>query len=145
MLVVLLGILIILLIIDFLLAQRGGAAFHCLAFDYSFSDWSGFSDIKHVPWKDTFNVSDAVLLFEWFQASIDVVFFHWKYQVKPHSARCFLFLLSSAAAVIACRTCKTTPLKSVFSGQIFIELSLMVTLIEILELAGFGYMTTFTI
>ena len=66
-----------------------GAAFHCSSFDYSLFDWVGFCIISDNPWKNIFNLSDSVLLFEWFQDAIDVFFLHEKYQVKPHSTQWF--------------------------------------------------------
>ena len=48
------------------------ATFHCIAFDYSRSDWDGFRDhLRDIPWEDIFN-SMLLLLKKWVQFGIAV-------------------------------------------------------------------------
>ena len=79
-----------------------GSLFHCIAYDYSYTDWDSLHDhLKDVPWEDIFKLgaSAAVSEFcEWVQVGIDVYIPHRKYQVKPHSSP--WFSAACAAAIV---------------------------------------------
>ena len=74
--------------IDFPSNSRRDAPFHCIAYDYSRTDWDGLCDhLRDVPWENIFKLgaSAAASEFcEWVQVEIDVCIPHHKYQVKPH-------------------------------------------------------------
>ena len=76
--------------IDFPTNSQQDAPFHCIAYDYSRTDWDGLRDhLGDVPWVDIFKpgASAAASKFcEWVQVGIDVYIPHRKYQVKPHSS-----------------------------------------------------------
>ena len=79
--------------IDFTINSKRDDLFHCIAYDYSRTDWDDFCDsLRDVPWEDIFKLSasDAASNFyEWFQVEIDLYFPHGKYQIKPHSSPWF--------------------------------------------------------
>ena len=76
--------------------------FHCIAYDYSRTDWDGLWDhLRDVPWEDIFNLGASAAtneFYEWVQVGIDVYIPHRKYQVKPPSP-----WFSAACAVIVHR------------------------------------------
>ena len=90
--------------IDFLSNSKWDALFHCIAYDYSHSDWDGLQDhLRDVSWEDIFKLSASVAaseFCEWVQVDIDVYIPHHKYQVKPHSSPWFSV---ACAAVIVYR------------------------------------------
>ena len=62
------------------------ALFHCIAYDYSCTDWDHLRDVS---WEDIFKLSvsaPASEFCEWVQVGITVYLPHVKYKVKPHSA-----------------------------------------------------------
>ena len=68
-----------------------GKSDHCIAYDYSSSDWDDPRDhLRNVPWEDIFKLGASVLLLvnfvNGFKVGIDVYIPHHKYQVKPHSS-----------------------------------------------------------
>ena len=79
-----------------------GSLFHCIAYDYSYTDWDSLHDhLKDVPWEDIFKLgaSAAASEFcEWVQVGIDVYIPHRKYQVKPHSSPWFSAACAAAIA-----------------------------------------------
>ena len=65
--------------IDFPLNLQWDAPFHCIAYDYSLTDWDG------LPWEHIFKLgasAAASKFYEWVQVGIDVCILHRKYQVK---------------------------------------------------------------
>ena len=90
--------------IDFLSNSKWDGLFHCIAYDYSHSDWDGLQDhLRDVSWEDIFKLSASVAaseFCEWVQVDIDVYIPHHKYQVKPHSSPWFSV---ACAAVIVYR------------------------------------------
>ena len=82
--------------------SKWDAIFHCIAYDYSCTDWDGFHDhLRDVPWEDIFRLSASAAaseLCEWVQVGIDVYITHCKYQFKPHSSP--WFSAACAAAII---------------------------------------------
>ena len=58
--------------IEFPSNSEQDATFHCIAFDYSRSDWDGFRyHLRDIPWEDIFN-SMLLLLKKWVQFGIAV-------------------------------------------------------------------------
>ena len=89
--------------IDFPINSKQDTPFHCVAYDYSSSDWDGLRDhLRDVPWEDIFinlSASAAASEFcEWVQVGIDVYIPHLKCQVKPHSSP--WFSAACAAAIV---------------------------------------------
>ena len=76
--------------IDFSLNSQQDALFHCIAYDYSCTDWESlFDHLRDVPWEDIFKHSASAAgseFCEGVQVGIDVYMPHCKYQVKPHSS-----------------------------------------------------------
>ena len=88
--------------IDFLSNSKWDALFHCIAYDYSHSDWDGLQDhLRDVSWEDIFKLSASVAaseFCEWVQVDTDVYIPHHKYQVKPHSSP--WFSVACAAVIV---------------------------------------------
>ena len=68
--------------------------FHCIAYDYSCTDWDGLCDhLRDAPWKDIFKLTASAAAASEFcelvQVGIDVYIIHCKYQVKPNSSQWF--------------------------------------------------------
>ena len=76
--------------------SKQDAPFHCIAYDYSPTDWDGLHDhLRDVPWEHIFKLgayAAASKFCEWVQVGTDVYIAHRKYQVKPHSSVVFSFL-----------------------------------------------------
>ena len=87
---------------SFPLNSQWHALFHCMAYDYSHTDWEGLCDhLRDVPWEDIlkFITSGAAgKFYEWVQFGIDAYISNCKYQVKPHSS--LWFSAVCAAAVV---------------------------------------------
>ena len=66
--------------IDFPSNSQRDALFHCIAYDYSCTDWEGLHDhLRDVPWEDIFKLSAsaaAIEFFEWVQVGIDIYLPH---------------------------------------------------------------------
>ena len=79
--------------IDFPTNSQQDAPFHCIAYDYSRTDWDGLCDhLRDVPGEDIFKLRASAVaseFCEWVQIGIDVYIPHRKYQVKPHSSPWF--------------------------------------------------------
>ena len=62
-----------------------GCLFHCIAYDYSRTEWDGLCDhLGNFPWEDIFKLSASAAaseFFEWIQVGIDVYIPHHKYPV----------------------------------------------------------------
>ena len=75
----------VLVSIDFPSNSQGDALFHCIAYDYSHTDWDGPLDhLRVVPWEDISKVGTfaaACEFCEWVQVEIDVYIPQRKYQV----------------------------------------------------------------
>ena len=88
--------------VDFPSNSQQDSLFHCIAYDYSHTDWDGLHDhLRDVRWEDIFKLgaSAATSEFcEWVQVGIDVYIPHRKYQVKPHSSS--WFSAACAAAIV---------------------------------------------
>ena len=88
--------------IDFPTNSKRDAPFHCMAYDYSRTDWDGLRDhLRDVPWEDIFKLSASAAASEfcqWIQVGNDVYISHRKYQVKPHSSP--WFPAACAAAIV---------------------------------------------
>ena len=86
--------------IDFPINSKRDSPFHCLAYDYSRSDWDGLCDhLRDVPWENIFKLGASTAASEfcqWVQVGIDVYIPHGKYQVKHHSSSWF----STACATV---------------------------------------------
>ena len=80
------------------------AQFHCIAYDYSRTDWDGLRDhLRDVPWEDIFKLAASAAASEyceWVQVKIDVYIPHRKYQVKPHSSPRFSVACATATVHI---------------------------------------------
>ena len=76
--------------IAFPLNLQWDAPCHCIAYEYSHTDWDSLHDNwRDASWEHIFKLSasDAASEFcEWAQVRIDVYIPHQKYQVKPHSS-----------------------------------------------------------
>ena len=76
-------------LIDFPSNSQWDGPFHCIAYDYSCTDWDGLLDhLRDAPWEDIFKLSasaGASEFFDWVHVGIDVYIPYHKYQVKPHS------------------------------------------------------------
>ena len=85
--------------IDFLSNSKHDLLFHCIAYDYSGTDWKSLCNhLGDVPWEDIFKFSAFATVsefFDWVQVGIGVYFPHRKYQIKPHPTPWF-----SAAYVV---------------------------------------------
>ena len=88
--------------IDFPSSSQWDAPFHCIAYDYSHTDWDNLRDhLRDVKREDIFKpkASAAASEFcEWVPVGIDVYIPHRKYPVKPHSSP--LFSVFCAAAIV---------------------------------------------
>ena len=88
--------------IVFPLNLQWDAPCHCIAYEYSHTDWDSLHDNRRdASWEHIFKLSasDAASEFcEWAQVRIDVYIPHQKYQVKPHSSP--WFSASCAAAIV---------------------------------------------
>ena len=89
--------------IDFPINSKQGTPFHCVAYDYSRTDWDGLRGyLRDVPWEDIFKLSASAAaaseFCEWVQIGIDVYIPHCKYQIKPHSSP--WFSAACAAAIV---------------------------------------------
>ena len=62
-----------------------GSLFHCIAYDYSYTDWDSLHDhLKDVPWEDIFKLGAYAAASEfcgWVQVGTDVYIPHRKYQL----------------------------------------------------------------
>ena len=69
------------------------ALFHCIAHDYSCTDWDNIHDhFRDVLWEDIVKLSASAAASEFcelVQVEIDVYIPHQKYQFKPHSSPWF--------------------------------------------------------
>ena len=69
---------------------KGDVPFHCIAYDYSCTDWDGLCDhLRDVPWEDIFKLSASAAaseFCEWFRLELMYISLIEKYQVKPHSS-----------------------------------------------------------
>ena len=76
--------------IEFPSNSKLDAPFHCIAYDYSHSDWDGLHYyLRDVLWEHIFQVgasAAAIEFYKWVQVRIDVYIPHCKYQVRPHSS-----------------------------------------------------------
>ena len=76
--------------------------FHCVAYDYSCTDWDDLCDhLRDVPWEDIFKLSVSAAASKfcgWVQVGIDVYSPHRKYQIKSHSSP--WFSAACAAAIV---------------------------------------------
>ena len=74
--------------------------FHCIAYDYSWTDWDDLHDhLRDVPREDIFKVGASAAASEFCEwVRIDVYIPHCKYQVNPHSSP--WFLTACAAAIV---------------------------------------------
>ena len=79
--------------IDFPSYSQWDAPFHCIAYDYSRTDWDSFCDhLRDVPWEDIFKLSASAAACEfcdWVQIGNDVYTPNRKHQIKPHSSSWF--------------------------------------------------------
>ena len=93
---------VVLVSIDFPSHSQWDVLFHCIAYDYSCTDWDDLRDhLRDVPWENIFKPcgSAAAHKFcDWVQAGTDVYIPHQKYQVKPHSSP--WFSAKCAAAIV---------------------------------------------
>ena len=54
--------------IDFSSSSQQDALFHCIAYDYSRTDWDGLRDhLRDVPWVDIFKLSASAAAIEFFE------------------------------------------------------------------------------
>ena len=88
--------------INFPINSKKDTLFHCMAYDYSRTDWDSLCDhLRDVPWENIFKLiasAPASEFCEWVQAGIEVYIPHRKYQVKPHSSP--WFSEACAAAIV---------------------------------------------
>ena len=87
----------VLVSIDFPSNSQRNVPLHCIAYDYSRTDWDGRRDhLRNVPWEDIFKlgISPAASEFcEWVQVGIDEYIPHRKYQLKPTRLHGFQLLV----------------------------------------------------
>ena len=92
------GHLYVSIFIDFPIDTKGGAPFHCAAFDYTQVDWDGLYDnLRDVPQYDFFkcSASAAGKLCYWVLVRLDLYIPHRKYQsslIHLHGFQLFLVL-----------------------------------------------------
>ena len=74
--------------IDFPSNSEQDAPLHCIAYEYSYTDWHCLHDhLREVLSEDIFKLSASVAVsefYEWVQVGIYVYIPHGKYQIKPH-------------------------------------------------------------
>ena len=62
-----------------------GSLFHCIAYDYSYTDWDSLHDhLKDVPWEDIVKLGASAAASDfcgWVQVGTDVYIPHRKYQL----------------------------------------------------------------
>ena len=88
--------------IDFPMNSKQDTPFHCVAYDYSRTDWDRLRDhLRDVPLEDIFKLSASAAASEFcecVQFGIDVYIPYRKYQIKPHSSP--WFSAACAAAIV---------------------------------------------
>ena len=88
--------------LTFCQTQKQDTPFHCMAYDYSHTDWDGLLDyLRDVRWEDIFKLSASAAASEFCERILvgtDVHIPHHKYQVKPHSSLWFLAACATAIA-----------------------------------------------